>query len=107
MFGLFAGRMPQVTAQELEGRLQSDTAPIVVDVREPAEYAGGHIPGSRLMPLGTLGARLQDLPRDREIVLVCRSGARSASATQMLLQSGFQAINMAGGMMGWRGPVER
>lgn len=107
MFGLSSGRMPQVSAQEVEGRVQSGSEPFILDVREPSEYAGGHIPGSRLMPLGTLGERLQDLPRDREIVVVCRSGARSASATQLLVQSGFRAVNMAGGMMGWRGKVEQ
>lgn len=107
MFGLFAPRMPQVSAQEVEQRLQAGQAPFILDVRELSEYKGGHIPGSKLISLGTLGARLQDLPRDREIVVVCRSGARSASATQHLLQAGFQAINMAGGMLAWRGPLER
>lgn len=107
MFGLFAPRLPQISSEDLAGRLQSDTAPFVLDVREPAEYARGHIPGSQLVPLGTLGARLQDLPRDREIAVVCMSGGRSASATQLLLKNGFQAVNVAGGMLGWRGPVER
>lgn len=107
MFGLSTPRMPQISAQEVEQRLQAGSVPFILDVREPSEYRGGHIPGSQLISLGTLGARLQDLPRDREIVVVCRSGARSASATQHLIQSGFQALNMAGGMLAWRGPVER
>lgn len=107
MFGLFAPRQPQVSTREVAERLKAGSAPFILDVREPAEYAGGHIPGSKLVSLGTLGSRLQDLPRDREIVVVCRSGARSASATQLLIQNGFHAINMAGGMMAWQGPVER
>lgn len=107
MFGMFGPQMPEIAPEMLAERLTSGEAPFIVDVREPAEYAAGHIPGSRLMPLGTLGARLMDLPRDQEIVLVCRSGGRSGRATQFLLQSGFQAVNMPGGMLAWRGPTER
>lgn len=106
MFGSSAPQLPQIAAAELEGRLRAGATPLVLDVREPAEYSRGHIPGSRLMPLGTLPAGLQDLPRDREIVVVCHSGARSSRATQHLVQAGFQAINMVGGMVAWRGPVE-
>lgn len=107
MFGLFAPQTPEVAAHELEGRLQADPAPFVLDVREVSEYSQGHISGSRNVPLGTLGSRLEDLPRDQEIVVVCRSGGRSSAATKQLLQAGFQAVNMVGGMMAWRGAVER
>lgn len=107
MFGVFSARMPQISAEEVQGRMKDGSAPYILDVREPSEYAQGHIPGSQLISLGTLASRHQDLPKDREIVVVCRSGARSASATQHLLQAGFQAVNMAGGMLSWRGPVER
>lgn len=107
MFGLFGPRVPEIAPEALAERVRTGEAPVIVDVREPGEYASGHIPGSRLMPLGTLGARLMDLPRDQEIVLVCHSGGRSGHATQHLLKSGFQAVNMVGGMMAWRGPVER
>lgn len=106
MFGLF--KRPQgaeISAQEVEARLKD--RPFILDVREPSEYQQGHIPGVKLIPLGTLASRLQDLPKDQEIVVVCRSGARSGMATQQLRQAGFNAINMAGGMLGWRGPVER
>ena len=63
----------------------------VVDVREPAEFAHGlgHIDGALLVPLGELQARLDELPRDRPLVAVCRSGARSARATAMLAKAGF------------------
>ena len=77
----------------------------VLDVREPAEFTGalGHIHGAKLIPLGELAARAAELPRDRPIVAVCRSGARSAQATVLLQQAGLKdAANLAGGMLRWR-----
>jgi len=76
----------------------------VVDVREPAEWHGelGRVPGARPLPLGELRARLGELPRDRPIVAVCRSGGRSAEASLILEQAGFaRAANMSGGMLRW------
>ena len=78
----------------------------VVDVREPGEWNGelGRIPGARHLPLGELRARLGELPRDRPIVAVCRSGGRSAEASLILEQAGFpRAANMSGGMIRWHG----
>ncbi len=77
----------------------------VLDVREPAEFTGalGHIHGAKLIPLGELATRAAELPRDRPIVAVCRSGARSAQATVLLQQAGLKdAANLAGGMLRWR-----
>ena len=77
----------------------------IVDVREPVEYEGplGHIRGAILIPLGELSARTGELDRQRPIVAVCRSGARSAQATLMLQQAGLpEAANLAGGMLRWR-----
>lgn len=107
MLGLFGARVPQLSPEELLSRLDGGAAPVVIDVREPGEYSAGHIPGSRLMSLGTLPARVQDLPREREIVVVCLSGGRSAQATQFLRQAGYNALNLSGGMRAWRGPVVR
>jgi len=76
----------------------------VLDVREPDEWNGelGRIPGAHHLPLGELRARLGDLPRDRPIVAVCRSGGRSAEASLILEQAGFtRAANMNGGMLRW------
>lgn len=99
--------IPHVTPQEVEARLGSEPDLLILDVREPHEHAQGHIPGCRLIPLGELAQRLEELPKDREIIVVCRSGGRSAHATQHLLAMGHRAANMAGGMLGWTGPVER
>lgn len=106
MFGLFSSK-GQVSPDDIAKRLNGPDRPFIVDVREPGEYAQGHIPGSVLMPLGSLGQRMAELPKDRELVMVCRSGGRSGMATNALNQAGFKAVNMAGGMLSWRGPVER
>lgn len=84
----------------------------VVDVREPTEFSGalGHLRGAQLMPLGELEARADALDRTRPIVVVCRSGARSAQATVLLRKAGFERLaNLSGGMLRWRAqrlPVE-
>ena len=78
----------------------------IVDVREPDEFNGplGRIKGSISIPLGELPRRLDELARDRPIVAVCRSGARSAQASVLLAKSGFSRVaNLAGGMLRWRG----
>ncbi|MEP7298569.1 MAG: rhodanese-like domain-containing protein [Burkholderiales bacterium] len=77
----------------------------IIDVREPQEFtdALGHIPGARLLPLSELAARAGEIDRDRPVVTVCRSGARSAQATVMLQKAGFKDVaNLAGGMLRWR-----
>jgi len=77
----------------------------IVDVREPDEFVGplGHIRGAKLIPLGQLTQRVDELPRDRPLVMVCRSGARSAQATVLLQRAGFaQVANLNGGMLRWR-----
>jgi glyoxylase-like metal-dependent hydrolase (beta-lactamase superfamily II) len=77
---------------------------LVLDVREPVEWNGelGRVPGARHLPLGALRAHLDDLPRDRPIVAVCRSGGRSAEASLILEQAGFpRAANLSGGMIRW------
>jgi sulfur dioxygenase len=77
----------------------------VVDVREADEFRGslGHIPGAVLIPLGTLSTRTSELARERPVVTVCRSGARSAQALVLLQKAGFaQIANLAGGMLRWR-----
>ena len=77
----------------------------IVDVREPAEFNGslGHVPGARLVPLGSLAARAGELSKERPVVTVCRSGARSAQATVLLAKAGFENVaNLAGGMLRWR-----
>jgi rhodanese-related sulfurtransferase len=73
----------------------------LVDVREDDEWTAGHAPDAVHVRLGELGARTQELPRDQDVYLICRSGARSAYAAQLLTSEGWQAINVADGMTGW------
>ncbi|MFP4346346.1 MAG: rhodanese-like domain-containing protein [Anaerolineales bacterium] len=75
---------------------------VVLDVREPWEYAEGHIPGTTLIPLGELPDRIAEIPEDEVIVIVCRSGNRSSRAQRFLSQQGFDSVhNMLGGMLAW------
>jgi rhodanese-related sulfurtransferase len=74
----------------------------IVDVREPNEWAAGHLPDAVLIPLGELGRRAGELAPERPLVVVCRSGNRSATATDLLRRGGFRDVkNLAGGMTAW------
>ena len=73
----------------------------LLDVREDDEWAAGHAPDAVHVRLGDLGARTGELPRDCEVYVICRSGARSAYAAQALAGAGWTAINVADGMTGW------
>lgn len=77
----------------------------LLDVREPDEWAAGHAPEAVHIPLGELPGRvdeLSDLPDDRPLYVVCRSGGRSAQAAAWLNANGWDAVNVAGGMKSWR-----
>jgi rhodanese-related sulfurtransferase len=73
----------------------------LIDVREDDEWAAGHAPSAVHVRLGDLGARAGELPRDRDVYVICRSGTRSAYAAQALTGAGWTAINVADGMTGW------
>ena len=100
--GLFGPSIQTISAQELQEKLKSGNRPFLIDVREPEEFKTGHISGARLIPLGQLSARMSELPKDAEIICICASGARSTSATKMLVGAGYNAINTNGGMFAWR-----
>lgn len=98
--------MPGVTVAEVAAMRASATPPVLLDVREPEEFVGelGHIAGSLLVPLDALAGRLPKLLgyHDHEVIVVCRAGARSASAAAILCQAGFTRVrNMSGGMLQW------
>ena len=91
--------MQEIDIAALEQEL-SDGATLL-DVREPAEYAAGHVPGARLVPMGQLPARLGELDRDSRVLVICASGNRSSAMTDLLVQQGFDAANVAGGTTAW------
>ncbi|WP_299029051.1 rhodanese-like domain-containing protein [uncultured Thermanaerothrix sp.] len=79
-----------------------DQGALVLDVREPEEWAEVHIPGALLIPLGQLAARVDELPRDRAVVVVCRSGNRSQEGRDILRRAGFsQVTSLQGGIRAW------
>ena len=95
LFGTRKGIGPR----EADGLMRSGA--LLLDVREPAEWRAGHAPGARHIPLGEIEGRLGELQRDQTVVVVCRSGGRSARATTVLTRSGVQALNLNGGMRAW------
>ena len=75
----------------------------ILDVREQSEWDSFHIPGANLIPLGELSARLNELPSDKPIVVVCRTGHRSAQGRDILLSAGFKKVtSMSGGVTEWQ-----
>ena len=96
----------EISVGDLAARLNSDGAPLIVDVREPWEWEIARIPGSRLVPLGELPKRLRELDSRAEIVTVCHKGKRSLMAQQLLQGAGYQARSLAGGIDAWAGEIE-
>ena len=91
--------VPEIAVDELAGFLAAGA--VVIDVREPDEYAAGHIPGAWPLPLGEVAARHGEVPTDQPVYLVCRSGARSLRAAEYLRGVGVDAVNVAGGTLAW------
>jgi adenylyltransferase/sulfurtransferase len=98
--------VPGISARELKARLDRREDILVLDVREPHEYQICNI-GGRLVPLAELPKRLGELERDREIVVHCKSGARSEKAIEMMRNAGFQNVkNLTGGILAWAEQVD-
>ncbi|HYM49383.1 MAG TPA: rhodanese-like domain-containing protein [Candidatus Limnocylindrales bacterium] len=100
-----------LSAPELHRRLQDEPAPYLLDVREPWEFARGHVPGANSIPLGELEQRVREIPRDRPILCLCQVGARSLAAAAFLVRNGYADVaNVDGGTAAWaeRGyPLDR
>ena len=75
----------------------------VVDVREPAEYIAGHVPGAAMIPMGQLPDRLTEIDRSKPVFVVCQSGGRSSAMTDVLRHHGFDAHSVTGGTAAWFG----
>jgi len=96
---------PRISAESLAAQREASSPPLVLDVRLPGEWAAGHIPGSRNLPLqdfALTGEGLADLPRDRALVLQCQSGYRSSIAASLLERRGFSGLqDLQGGWLAW------
>jgi len=98
--------VPQITVKEFKSRRDAGDDIFLLDVREPYEYQIAHI-GGTLIPQNDVANRLAEIPRDREIVVQCRSGARSQRIAELLNQSGYtQVENLAGGILAWSDEID-
>lgn len=94
------GDIPEIDVHEAKRRVEQGA--LFLDVREDGEHADARIPGTTLLPISRFAADFEQLlPADRPIVVHCRSGARSADATQFLNERGYDAVNMSGGILAW------
>ncbi len=86
-----------------EALAKKDAGAFILDVRQPEEWNEFHVPGAILIPLGELASRVNELPRDREVLVICRTGHRSAQGRDILLSAGFtQVTSIAGGITQWK-----
>lgn len=81
--------------------VEANARHLLLDVRTPEEFASGHIPGAVNIPVESLQSRLSEISSDQDIVVYCRSGNRSAQASQILAQAGYSAIYDLGGIINW------
>ena len=100
-------RLPEITPGDLHGRLSAGDDVFVLDVREPHEYEIARIPGSTLVPLGTLPEHVHELDATADIVVHCKSGVRSGRAQRLLKEMGFSRVtNLTGGILRWSAEVD-
>ena len=99
---LFGPSVSTLKPREVQEKLKNGNRPFLLDVREKSETREGYISGAKLIPLGQLNGHIKELPKDREIICVCRSGHRSKSAAKQLIAAGYLASNMRGGMLAWK-----
>jgi rhodanese-related sulfurtransferase len=99
---LFGSSTSNLSAVEAKVRMDGAQPLFILDVRQPEEFRAGHIAGAKLVPLNELNRRMDELPRETEILCVCQSGSRSSAATRQLTGAGFNALNLRGGMIGWQ-----
>jgi len=86
----------------VESKRRVDAGALLLDVRNPNEWQAGHAEGAAWIPMRELAERQEELPTDREIVVICKTGGRSAQVAQALVASGYGAVNVAGGSKAWQ-----
>ena len=99
------GPVRDIGVDELKTALDGGKVPVLIDVRTPEEFAGGHVPGAKNVPLDQLAGRMGELgdPAACEVYVICQSGGRSARASQSLAAAGRRPVNVQGGTGAWKG----
>ncbi len=98
--------MKTIDPQEVQARLEAGEKLSIIDVRESDEVAEGKIPDAMHIPLGLVEFRMNELDKDKEYLVVCHAGGRSARAVQFLESYGYNVTNINGGMLAWEGETE-
>ena len=96
----------EITPSELKQRRDASDPPVVLDVREPWELEIVRLPGTVDIPMNEVPARLSELPKEREIVVMCHAGGRSMNVARYLEQLGYRVLNLAGGIHAWTCEVD-
>lgn len=91
--------VPQIDIDEL-ARLR-ESGVVLVDVRQPDEFEQFHVPGAKLIPLAEVPERVEEIPDDQRVYVICATGGRSGKAVEYLNQQGFDTVNVAGGSKAW------
>ncbi len=104
---MFGWGVKTISTDELAEKLASGHS-VLIDVREPGEFAEGHVPGAVNIPIGSLGEHLGEFDPQAETLLICQSGNRSKTAARRLMRAGFtDAHSVRGGTLAWRGRLEK
>jgi rhodanese-related sulfurtransferase len=105
MFGFlknFGSNSQDIDAKTAYAQLKGENPPLLLDVRSKEEFRDAHIAGAKLIPLDELSRRQAELPKDRPILCICRSGSRSGMAVGQLKAAGFNVTNISGGLISWQ-----
>ncbi|KGX89498.1 hypothetical protein N781_07330 [Pontibacillus halophilus JSM 076056 = DSM 19796] len=97
----------EMTPEELQQAIEENRAYTIIDVREDEEVREGMIPGAKHIRLGDIPMKVDTLNKDETHVVVCRSGRRSMNASEFMKEKGFEAINLKGGMLEWKGDTTK
>lgn len=90
------------TVSPSKAKEAQDQGAVLIDVRESHEYRSGHAPGAKHISVQVIERRLGEIPKERQIVVMCQSGMRSQRAADILSRNGYQVLNVSGGMIGWQ-----
>lgn len=96
----------KIKPEEVERLIHEKKEISIIDVREPAEFAEGHIPGAKNISVNAIHSRMGEIEKGKEHIIVCLSGSRSGVASAIMSANGFKVKNMSGGMMNWTGDLE-